>query len=216
LAEGGVRANFIASADGAISANGLSRGLQTAGDNRVFATLRDLADVVLVGSGTAAAESYQPVVLTESRVSRRAEHGLAGSLPVAVVSGSLRLDPSAHLFADASTMVFTTTRGDRDVRRALTAEVIECGDSQLDITQVVSELRSRGLRRVLCEGGPTLLATITEAGVMDELCLSISPVLVGPGPGRLTAGESWSGLRGMSLIGLLEEDGALFCRYRFQ
>jgi riboflavin biosynthesis pyrimidine reductase len=216
LDQGGVRANFIASADGAISANGVSRGLQTAGDNRVFAALRDLADVVLVGSGTAVAEGYQPVVLAESRVSRRAEHGLGDTLPVAVISGSLHFDPSARLFGDASTMVFTTAGGDQDVRQALTAEVIECGDDQLDIAQIIGALRARGLRRVLCEGGPTLLATIAEAGVMDELCLTVSPVLVGPGPGRLTAGAGWSGPRGTSLIGLLEEDGALFCRYRFQ
>jgi riboflavin biosynthesis pyrimidine reductase len=211
---GGVRANFIASVDGAISAAGVSRGLQTPGDNRIFGALRDLADVVLVGSATAAAEGYEPVTLSASRTHRRAEYGLPDVLRTAVISGSLRVDPYSRLFADAATIVLTTASSDQEVRRQLVAEVVVCGDDALEIELAIAALHERGLNRVLCEGGPTLLASIAGAGALDELCLSLSPVLVGPGAGRLTSGASWDAPRTMELVGLLEEDGALFCRYR--
>ena len=212
--DGGVRANFIASVDGAISAGGVSRGLQTKGDNRVFAALRDLADVILVGSGTAHAEGYAPVELSDVRVQRRAAHGFAGTLPTAVISGSLHLDAGAPLYQDPTTLVLTTTRADPTVRAALKAQVIDCGDGDVDLHEAVHALRERGLTRVLCEGGPTLLASMAAAGALDELCLTVSPLLAGPGSGRLTAGSAWDGVRALGLVGLLAEDNALFCRYR--
>jgi riboflavin biosynthesis pyrimidine reductase len=212
--DGGVRANFIASVDGAISAGGVSRGLQTKGDNRVFAALRDLADVVLVGSGTALAEGYAPIEVSDVRARRRAEHGFAQALPTAVISGSLRLDPAAALYQDASTLVLTTSRANPSVRTALNAQVIDCGDDDIDLHEAVRVLRERGLTRVLCEGGPTLLASMAAAGALDELCLTISPLLAGPGSGRLTAGPAWDGPRSLGLVGLLTEDDAMFCRYR--
>src|SRR5581483_6908984 len=99
LDRGGVRADFICSVDGAVSAAGVSRGLQTPGDNRVFGALRDLADVVLVGSGTALAEGYRAVRPAQQRRDTRESYGLAGDLPIAVMSRSLRLDARSALFA---------------------------------------------------------------------------------------------------------------------
>jgi riboflavin biosynthesis pyrimidine reductase len=214
LEAGGVRANFVCSVDGAISAGGLSRGLQTPGDNRVFAALRDLADVVLVGAGTATAEGYRPTSLSGRREELRLAHGLEAALPVAVVSGLLRIDPGAALYADPSTILLTTENADPSVIRSLAAEVVICGDEQVDFAAAIAALRSRGLTRVLCEGGPTLFASIAGAGLLDELCVSISPVLAGPGAGRLSAGVDWIAARDLVLTGLLEEDGALFGRYR--
>jgi hypothetical protein len=121
LETGGVRANFIASVDGAISASGLSRGLQTEGDNRVFAALRDLADVIPVGAGTARAEGYAAVTATERRLDVRRRYGLPDPLPIAVVSGSLGLDASSALFTGAlpgaRTIVVTTAASPADRRR---------------------------------------------------------------------------------------------------
>ncbi len=211
LDAGGIRANFIASVDGAISANGLSRGLQTPGDNRVFGALRDLADVVLVGSGTAQAEGYEPIQLSAARQRRRLDLGLSAQPVTAVVSGSLHVDASAKLYSDPATVVFTSARADH---REMAAEVRVTGESHVELRSVVATLKDRGLTRVLCEGGPTLLASVGGAGLLDELCLTLSPLLVGPGPGRLSAGAPWEQPRSMTLVGLLEEDGALFCRYR--
>ena len=219
LEAGGVRANFVSSADGAAHAGGTSAGLQTPGDNRVFAALRDLADVVLVGAGTAVAESYRPARLDDRRLAVRARFGLSPHLPVAVVSRSLRLDPAAALFAaapPARTIVLTCTEAPQAARRALAevADVVDCGVATVDPAQARSALETRGLRRILSEGGPSAFAEQVAAGVVDELCLSIAPLLIGPGPARVTGGEPWTAAAALQLVGLLEEDGALFARYR--
>jgi riboflavin biosynthesis pyrimidine reductase len=214
LPAGGVRANIITSADGAVTIDGLSRGLQTPGDNQIFTALRDLADVVVVGAGTTETERYRPARLTEVSVTRRGELGLSTSLPIAVVSRTLTIDPKADLFADPTTIVFTTTQANQAAREEIQAEVIECGDEEVDLSAILTVLRLRRMTRILCEGGPTLLASFARAGLIDELCLSISPLLTGPGAGRMLAGAEWAGTRPLTLVGLLEEEGATFHRYR--
>ncbi|PZS19377.1 MAG: pyrimidine reductase family protein [Pseudonocardiales bacterium] len=218
---GGLRVNFVVSVDGAATQGGASRGLQTRGDNRIFAALRDLADVVVAGAGTVRTEGYSAIELSARRRAIRAEYGLPAQLPTAVVSRSLRLDPAATLFTAASgtarTIVITCAAGDSIVRAELeqVAEVVVCGGDTVDLPAARAALAERGLTRVLCEGGPTLFADLAQAGVVDELCLSISPLLSGPGARRAVAGQPWHDApRALTLAGLLEEDGALFCRYR--
>jgi riboflavin biosynthesis pyrimidine reductase len=221
LETGGVRANFIASVDGAVSAGGLSRGLQTEGDNRVFAALRDLADVILVGAGTARAEGYAAVTASERRLEVRRRYGLPDALPIAVVSASLDLDESSALFTGAlpgaRTIVVTTAGSPADRRTALAdvADILVCGEQEIDVVRLRAELSARGLTRVLCEGGPALFGHLVQHGGCDELCLTISPLVVGPGPGRIVAGSAFGDHpRGLTLDGLVEGDGALFARYR--
>lgn len=220
LDRGGIRANFVCSTDGAAQAGGTSLALQTAGDNRVFSALRDLADVVLVGAGTAVAEGYGPVTLTAARREVRRSFGLPDALPIAVTSRSLRLDPDAELFGDhggARTIVLTCASapaGER-ARLARHADVIDCGDDDIDPVAVRTALRARGLTRVLSEGGPTAFAQLARWGVVDELCLSVSPMLIGPGPGRVSAGpDEWTDPAPLELVSALDEEGALFLRYR--
>jgi riboflavin biosynthesis pyrimidine reductase len=215
------RVNFVASVDGAATADGLSRGLQTPGDNRIFAALRDLADVVVAGAGTVRAEGYDAITLSARRREIRRHFGLADHLPTAVVSRSLRLDPGAPLFTearpDARTIVVTCAAGDPDVRAALQAhaDVIVVGDADVDLAAAKQALVERGLTRMLCEGGPTMFGDLARSGVVDELCLSVTPLLAGPGARRIVAGELWGATTiELALSGLLEEDGALFCRYR--
>jgi riboflavin biosynthesis pyrimidine reductase len=220
LTAGGLRVNFVASVDGAVTAEGLSAGLQTPGDNQVFAALRDLADVILAGAGTVRTEGYSAIRVSDKRRAIREEFGLAATLPTAVVSGSLRLDPDAELFTaapdDARTIVLTCASGDPSARSRLerVAEVVTCGEQSVDLAAGRAALAERGLTRILCEGGPSLFADLARAGVVDELCLSISPLLSGPGARRIVAGELWPrGPRPLTLTGLLEQDSALFCRY---
>lgn len=215
-----LRANFVTSVDGAVSVTGLSRGLQTPGDNRIFAALRDLADVVLVGAGTARAEGYAAIHVSERRQRIRSDYGFARTLTTAVVSRSLRLDPDADLFTGtetgARTIVLTCRSGDPGVRAALAgrADVIDCGDDQVDLFALRAALVERGLNRILCEGGPTLFADLVTADLVDELCLSISPLLAGAGPARISAGDPFGGTpAALRLVGLLTEADALFCRY---
>jgi riboflavin biosynthesis pyrimidine reductase len=216
---GGIRVNMISSVDGAATADGLSGGLQTPGDNAVYAALRDLADVVLVGGGTAVTENYRPIQPDDRQVELRRQLGLGASVPIALVSARLHLDPANPIFTTADpaarTLVFTCADADPDRRAALAevADVVLCGSDSVDLVAVREALRARGLVRVLCEGGPSLLTTVIDAGVLTELCLSLSPRFAGPSGGRIVAGHSHGTHPGLSLIGLLEEDDALFLRY---
>jgi riboflavin biosynthesis pyrimidine reductase len=220
LEPGGLRVNFIASADGAASAAGKSAGLQTPGDNLIFAALRDLADVVVAGAGTVTAEGYRAITVPEPRRSIRRAYGLRDALPTAVVSRTLRLDPSASLFVDAGgesrTIVLTCEAAPADRLAALgrVADVVICGGDAVEPARARAALEERGHSRLLSEGGPTAFADFVAGGVVDELCLTVSPLLIGPGPVRVTAGAQWDGPAGLALVGALEEDGALFLRYR--
>jgi riboflavin biosynthesis pyrimidine reductase len=222
LEHGGVRVNFIASVDGAIAVAGKSRGLQTPGDNLIFAALRDLADVVVVGAGTARSEGYTTLAQSDSRAQRRVGAGLAADLPLALVSRSLDLDPATALFTaapgHARTMVFTCAAARPEQHRQLgeVADLVVCGDDEVDLSEVHAVLTGRGLGRILCEGGPRLFSDLALTGNVTELCLTISPLIAGPGSQRMSGGPEWQAdPRRLELIGLLEEDGALFARYRF-
>ena len=109
---------------------------------------------------------------------------------------------------DATTIVITTA----SAPAAKVADVIVAGETEVDLAAALAALHERGLRRVNCEGGPHLLRDLVAAGLLDELCLSLSPLLTGPGAGRITAGPPF-GARPMTLAGLLAEDGFLYCRY---
>jgi riboflavin biosynthesis pyrimidine reductase len=218
---GGLRVNFVSSADGAAQAEGKSAGLQTPGDNRVFAALRDLADVVLAGAGTVTIEGYRAVAVSDERAAIRREYGFRDVLPTAVISRSLRLNPDSALFADAHpdarTIVLTCEAAPTERLAALAkvADVAVCGTDMVDLTLARAALNDRGLTRILSEGGPTAFAHLAAGGVVDELCLSLTPKLVGPGPTRITAGpDLWQQPMALHLAGLLEEDDALFLRYR--
>jgi riboflavin biosynthesis pyrimidine reductase len=116
--------------------------------------------------------------------------------------------------------VVTCESSPASARKALAAvaDVIVAGDDSVDLRGTLGALASRGLSRVLCEGGPRLLADITAAGLLDELCLTLSPVLAGSEPVRVLAssgrpGETAFPARRLELAHLLEEDGVLFGRY---
>ena len=213
-----LRANMVASADGAATLDGRSAGLSSPGDRRVFWVLRGLADVVLVGAGTARDEGYRATKPGRSWEPLGLRSGRPDAPPLAVVSRSLDLDPSAPMFtaapSDARTIVITCAAAPAEARAALSsvADVIVAGDAVVDLPEAMGALRKRGLGRVLCEGGPHLLGQVAAAGLLDELCLTISPLLAGPGSIGIVSGAPFPPQR-LRLAGLLEEDGTLFCRY---
>lgn len=178
-----LRLVFVASLDGATAdGSGRAAGLSSGADQQVFALLRGLSDVILVGAGTARAEQYAPVLPAEVDGAMRSRLGLAPLPPIAVVSTSL--DVPASLLAESAddsgrTIVVTTASASTDRRRALAdcAEVVVCGDEHVDPVSVREELGSRGLLRVQVEGGPRLSGALAAAGVLDEVCLTVSPQL---------------------------------------
>lgn len=192
-----VRANVVASLDGAATgADGGSRSISTPADRAVLVVLRRAADVVLVGAATAAAEGYRPA-----------------RTPVAVVSTALGIDLAAPLHTDPSTLLLTTAAAPVDRRRAARCEVVVLpgGADGVDPAAVVAELARRGMPRVLCEGGPRLLGALVTAGLLDELCLTVSPVVLAGAAARVAA-SSTAVPTGMALRSLCEDGGTLFLR----
>jgi riboflavin biosynthesis pyrimidine reductase len=214
--EGWVRFNFVASADGAATVQGRSGGLGNAADFRVLHLLRRLADVLLVGAGTIRVEGYGGDLVGEDGRRWRTANGLSPHPPVAVVSGRLDLDPGAPLFtaAVARPIVVTTAQADAARRRELArvADVVDAGEASVDPATAVRVLAERGLVRVLSEGGPTLLGAFQQADAVDDLCLSLSPVMVGGTAPRIAVG-SGEHLRHMALAHVLESEGLLLLRY---
>lgn len=227
--------NFVASIDGAATLNGRSGGLGNAQDQRVFQLLRRHADVIVVGAATVRAEGYGGALLSEEAQRWRTSRGLAAHPPLAIVSGTLNLNPAHEVFARAPVrpLVFTVASAPAERREALSgvADVVLVGGESLDVGLLVGELASRGLFRIHSEGGPTLLGTFQSADRVDELCLTISPLLAGGSgprismaprpsvPGHPASGLSTAALgtgqaaHTMALAQILKADSMLFLRY---
>ncbi|WP_341721514.1 pyrimidine reductase family protein [Thermobifida halotolerans] len=190
-----VRANFVATLDGAVTGDdGRSGSINTGADRAIFSLLRSLSDVVLVGAATVRAEEYRRA-RTAPRWSglRRADQ--PPHPVVAVVSRSANL-PSSILEsrADAGDALLLTCRAagsaalDR-ARRALGDErVVVLGEDGVAPDAALKALTGRGLCRVLCEGGPHLLHDLVAADLLDELCLTLAPRLVAGDHLRMLAG----------------------------
>jgi riboflavin biosynthesis pyrimidine reductase len=213
-----LRANFVTSLDGAVTLEGLSGGLSSKDDQNMLGRLRMLADVVLVGAGTLRAEGYGGLRLGAKRRTWRAEQGWAENPTLAVVSARLELTATSPVFtaAPARAIVITCAASPDDQREALAevADVLVCGEDEVDLTAAVAALVERGLTQVLCEGGPHLLGSLTAADLVDELCLTVSPLLAGPGARRITDGLASTDARALSLLHVLSTDeGFLFLRH---
>ncbi|MCW2631371.1 MAG: bifunctional deaminase-reductase domain protein [Pseudonocardia sp.] len=204
-----LRVNFVSSADGAVTVGGVSAGLGSPVDRKVFLLLRELADVVLVGAGTVRTEGYGGA--------RRPTRGRTDPPPIGVVTASAALDPGSRLFTDTRVppIVFTTDAAPVERRKRLAAagaEVVVAGEHRVDVDVVLAALQERGLVRVLCEGGPILHGNLIAADAVDELCLTIAPALVGADIGRISHGPPCA-VRPMRLGQLLTEDDQLLLRY---
>lgn len=211
-----VRVNFISSIDGAATHDGLSGGLNNAADKMVFDTLRMLSDVVVVGAGTVRAEGYSDIDLAPDAVAWRTANGLDPQPPVAIVSSNLDISPEHPLFAHPTVRPFVVTHAGSPVmlREALAevAHILVCGEEAVDLSQMVAALAESGHPQILCEGGPRLLGSLIEADLVDDLCLTISPVLEGGSAGRISHGDT-AATRRMALVSLFSVDSMLFLRY---
>ncbi|NSC24471.1 pyrimidine reductase family protein [Streptomyces albus subsp. chlorinus] len=215
-----LRGNMVASLDGAIHHGGRSQPLSSKADMWIFGVLRALADVVVVGAQTVRQEGYRPAKRRRGFADRRAALGQAPVPAIAVVSAGLELDFSLPLFTEpvVPTLLLTGRGAPAErVARAREAgvEVVFAGEGAgVDPARVPGVLAGRGLRRQLTEGGPTLLGEFADAGVLDELCLSIAPRIVAGSAPRIMNGPVLPDPDEYTLEGVLEEDGFLFTRYR--
>jgi len=212
-----VRINFVTSLDGAVQLDGYSRGLSGEADRKVFGILRRHADAVMVGAGTLRHEGYRAVRMSDDTRRWRTNRGLREHPTLVVVSAALDLDPASPTFTEAPVRpVVLTHAGADDARRAAlaeTADVVICGESVVDLGHGLDELRKRGLDQVLCEGGPHLFGALLTADLIDELCLTVSPLLAGPGSGRIIEGAVGPAPHQLVPVQIIEADGALLTRY---
>ena len=203
-----LRAGFVAGLDGTIAVDGTSTGLGGPADRQVFRALRTVADAVVVGLGTARDEDYGPVPVPAEAARWRGTHGRAPTVPLVVVSRSGRVPPGARWLTGPALLVVPESAEPP----ALPVEVLRLGRTDVDLVGLVAELHRRGLGRVLCEGGPALLADLLEAGLVDELCLTHAPLLAG-GPPLLP--RPLVAPARLELTQLLHDDpGALLARWR--
>lgn len=193
-----LRVNFVSTLDGAAQGpDGLSGTINNAADKRVFDALRTRADCLVVGAGTLRAEEYD-----------------VPALPLVVVSRSADLPPTLRDAPRGRVLMATVASSDGlAAARSILGEenVLVLGDDEIDLARLKAELAGRGWTEQLCEGGPSLFADLLAAGVVDELCLTIVPVLTGGDAVRIATGVEVDVTLRPAL--LLEQDGTLLGRW---
>lgn len=208
-----VTVNFVTSIDGATTVGGKSSPLGDDDDLAMFQAIRSLPDVILVGAGTVRAEDYRPVALDEDRRAIRRERGQTDDPILAIVTGSLGIDPEARVFGDADhkPLILTSTTVDP-------GRLVNIGDSaeiaflvELTPAAILDQLGAAGV--VLLEGGPTLTGQFVAAGLVDEMCLTVSPQLVAGDSKRVAVGAEASPPLGMRLDRAHMGEHSLFLRY---
>lgn len=216
-----LRANMVASMDGAAHYKGRSQPLSSPPDMRIFGVLRALADAVVVGAETVRQEAYGPARARSAFASRRQAAGQSPAPAMAVLSASLDLDFSAPLFTEPVVPTLLVTGADASGERTAAArkagaEVVVAGEGAgADPATAVAALAERGLTRLLMEGGPTVLGEFAAAGLVDEVCLTMSPrAALGEAPRIMHGTAPLQRPLDFSLESVLEEGGLLFTRYR--
>lgn len=213
-----VTGHMVAGLDGTAAVGGRVGTLSTAADQELFRRMREIADIVLVGAETVRREGYGPVRLGEEARERRLRAGRPATPPVAVVSRSLELDWTGRVFTeapdDAPTHVVTCAAADPERRAEAErhATVVVAGEARVDPVLALRALADAGRRVVLCEGGPAWLGQLVAADRLDELCLTISPVMGGD-PLPVSVTPPGAALARFELRGVLAEDDSLFLRY---
>lgn len=215
-----VRGNMIASIDGGATAGGKTAALGGAGDRSVFEQMRYAADVILVGAETVRTENYSGAQVPVPQRGARQARGQAEVPPIAVVTRSGELDPDARFFTrtDVPPLILTCTAACDATRKRLggVAEVIDASGprpDEVDAATALQALADRKLLRVLTEGGPLILSLLIESDLLDELCLTVAPFLVGGKAPRIATGPGEVLTRMRPAHVLTDDDGYLYTRY---
>jgi riboflavin biosynthesis pyrimidine reductase len=212
--------NMVSTADGRASLGGRSAPLSSPADRELFHALRAACDAVLVGAGTLRDERYGRMIRDPDVRALRAERGLSEEPLACVVSGRLALDPSIPLLAEpaARVAVLTASSGELAGAAAVVSYVRAPPGSELDLAAALEVLAdSYGVGLLLCEGGPHLAGQLVAGGLLDELFLSLSPLLAGgepdPAAMRILAGPELDPAVELQLLSVQESASHLFLRY---
>jgi riboflavin biosynthesis pyrimidine reductase len=212
----GVRVNMIFSADGAAAFGGRAGPLSCHTDQQLLKALRGFADVVLVGAGTARAENYGPVRLSETQQAERHRGGKSKPPPIAVISRTG--DLPTRLVSDPSQPPLLVTSAQDAARHNRNSDqrcgVLIAGEDSVDVETAIALLRGHGLSRVLCEGGPSLLDELVEADAVEEVCVTLAPKLAASQPAGVPRRPSRLPLPAvLRLKHALVHDDYLFLKY---
>ncbi|MFT5223593.1 MAG: riboflavin-specific deaminase-like protein [Glaciecola sp.] len=208
--------NMVVGLDGGVTLDGRSGPVGGEADRAAFAALRDAADVILVGAGTARAENYGPPVRGVRAAARRIERGQLAVPTLAIVTASVDLLPTHRVFADPGHLpLIVTSAAAPEARvaslRSLGVEVLVSGEQEVDLVGAIKDLGTRGLH-LLCEGGPRLNTALFDAGLVDEVFVTLAPLLTGSEKHLVT-----SALRDrvdLTLMGVIEAGSELLLRYQ--
>jgi riboflavin biosynthesis pyrimidine reductase len=214
-----VTVNMVASVDGGTAVAGRSGVLSSPSDRAIFRLLRSLADVVLVGAETAREEGYGTVKADDEIRAQRVARGQTPAAALAIVTRSLHLDWSSKIFTEPTQRPFVIAPADAEVEALRAAEkvamVIRAGQGSVDLRDALKQLRqAHDVTRVLCEGGPTLNTQLAVGGLLDQLCLTVSPRLLGGDSKTILAGTALEAPLDLTLASALLSGSELFLRYR--
>jgi len=210
-----VATNFVATVDGRATIGGRSGPIGSDLDTEMLIRLRTRFDALMIGAGTMRVERYGRAVASQGQRERRERLGLPHDPLMVIVSGRLDLPWDAPLFADGGGRVLVFTASEAEPPETATSLRIVRHEGEVDLAAALRHLRrERGVRALLCEGGPHLHGQLWAAGLVDELFLTTAPKLTGADAPRILEGPSLPGPAGLELVWLLEHDGELFARYR--
>jgi riboflavin biosynthesis pyrimidine reductase len=209
--------NMIETVDGVTEVDGVSGPLGSPGDKDIFGTIRTLPDIILVGSNTAVAEQYSPPSTSVSTKARRLTSGVWPVARIALVSAQLDFDLTLPMFSRPSQrpIVITTTNADTKKVSSIgeVADLIHCGVDSVDLKEALHKLADLGAQRVLSEGGPSLNGALLAEGLVDEVFITIAPLLGGGQARGIARGNALSQAEELELRHVLTEDHFLFLRY---
>ncbi|WP_135453897.1 pyrimidine reductase family protein [Mycobacterium sp. DL99] len=215
-----VRGNMISSLDGGATEDGKSGGLAGPGDRAVFNLMRQTADVILMGAATVRIENYSGVQLSAAQRQERQRRGQDEVPPIAVITASAELDQNSKFFTrtEVAPLILTATKTVADARHRLgtLAEVLDASGAdptRVDPAVALRILAERKLFRVLTEGGPSLLSLLIENDLLDELCLTVAPILLGGVARRIATGAGQAHTRMRPSHLLTDDEGYLYTRY---
>jgi len=208
--------NMVATADGKAAVEGRTRAISSETDRQIFHNLRTQADAVMAGAGTIRTERYGPVVKTDELRAKREREGVFPNPLAVIVSGRLHIPVDVPLLQDPESRVVILTQSEDELTgHKANVEYLRSESGPFDLRPLMERLRSEyGVRSVLCEGGPTLNASLLPYGLVDELFLTIAPTIAG-GENALTivTGAPLPELMQLKLLWAMKDGSELYLRY---